>query len=188
VPRAITPPASTPSSAPSHNQHLGKSIRQHTLLLWSLGWYRFVCKLQHPSDCAAHLDALPHSAGSYLHCLASQGVPAPSTSSPWSSHQKRQQLRRGAHPSAHIFKYFLHQDMLDMVQKGYWTLLPFSELEHFVHLKLSPAGVIPSERVDLGPSWTIPLRNKFFICPTFAPIFYAIWPNFTAALTTHSLR
>jgi len=33
--------------------------------------------------------------------------------------------------------------MLDMVQKGYWTLLPFSELEHFVHLKLLPAGVIP---------------------------------------------
>jgi len=142
MPRAITPPASTTSTPSTHHQ-IGKFIRHHTRLLRSLGWYQFIRTLQHPSDCAAHLKALPHSAGPYLHRLASRGVPAPSTSSPWSTLQKRQQLRRGAHPSAHAFKDFLHQDMLDMVQKGYWSLLPFSELEQFVHLKLSPAGVVP---------------------------------------------
>ena len=143
MPRAITPPAFTTSDTLSHHHHLGKLIRQHTHLLRSLGWYQFIRKLQHPSDCAAHLRALPHSAGPYLHRLASRGVPAPSTSSPWSTRQKRQHLRRGAHPSAHVFKEFLHQDMLDMVQKGYWSILPFSEVEQFVHLKLSPAGVVP---------------------------------------------
>jgi len=33
--------------------------------------------------------------------------------------------------------------MLDMLKKGFWSILPFSAVKHYPHLKLSPAGVIP---------------------------------------------
>mmetsp|Transcript_905 Transcript_905/g.1359 ORF Transcript_905/g.1359 Transcript_905/m.1359 type:complete len:413 (+) Transcript_905:2296-3534(+) len=33
--------------------------------------------------------------------------------------------------------------MLDMVQRGYWTVVPFHAIRHFPQLKISPAGVIP---------------------------------------------
>jgi hypothetical protein len=33
--------------------------------------------------------------------------------------------------------------MWDMVQKRYWTVLPFSAVKHFPHLKLAPSGVVP---------------------------------------------
>jgi hypothetical protein len=48
------------------------------------------------------------------------------------------------HSSAqHQYRNFLIEDMLDMVEKGYWAVLPFSTLQHYTHLKLSPEGVVP---------------------------------------------
>lgn len=38
---------------------------------------------------------------------------------------------------------FLNDEMLDMINKGYWVVLPYHSLWHYPHLKLSPAGVIP---------------------------------------------
>ena len=35
------------------------------------------------------------------------------------------------------------EDMLDMVKKHYWTVLPFHAMKHYVHLKLSPAVLVP---------------------------------------------
>jgi hypothetical protein len=67
-----------------------------------------------------------------------------STSPPWTSRQCLQALRRGAHPSAtHHFRTFLHEDLLDMVAKGYWAILPYNALRHLTHLKLSPSGAVP---------------------------------------------
>jgi hypothetical protein len=109
-----------------------------------MGWAAFIKHLQFPSDCTANLHALSHSAGSYLHRLATNGVPAPSSSPPWSKAMLRTALRRGAHASAKFqFREFLHEDLLDMVSKGYWTLLPFSAVQHYTHLKLPPCGVVP---------------------------------------------
>jgi hypothetical protein len=79
-----------------------------------------------------------------LHRLAFQGVPAMSASPPWTSRQRLYALRCGAHPSAtHHFRTFLHEDLLDMVAKGYWAILPYNAVRHLPHLKLSPSGVVP---------------------------------------------
>jgi hypothetical protein len=33
--------------------------------------------------------------------------------------------------------------MAEMVNMGYWTVLPFSAVQHLPHLALAPAGVVP---------------------------------------------
>jgi hypothetical protein len=152
-PRPVTPPplqplptASTPPhlSQPSTLKSLGKYVRAHTTLLRQLGWHRFIKHLQHPTDISPYLDRLPHPAASYLHRLAVNRVPAPSQEKPCPIARLRNTLKKGAHVSAkHPFKDFLFEDLLDMVQKGYWTVLPFSAVKSYQHLKLSPSGVVP---------------------------------------------
>jgi hypothetical protein len=81
--------------------------------------------------------------GPYLSRLAWHGVPAPSSATPWQESRLRPVLRRGPHTSAlHQFKSFLFEDLLDMVSKGYWAILPYNAIRKLPHLKLSPAGVV----------------------------------------------
>jgi hypothetical protein len=82
----------------------------------------------------------------------------------------RNALRRGAHASAKFqFKEFLHEDLLDMVSKGYWTLLPFSAVKHYAHLKLSPCGVVPQRtrrpRPIVDYSFTTVNRDSLPLAP-----------------------
>jgi hypothetical protein len=63
---------------------------------------------------------------------------------PWPIHLKRAVIRRGPHVSAaHHFRDFLWEDMTDMVGKGFWVVLPFKQVQHYLHLKLAPCGVVP---------------------------------------------
>lgn len=50
-----------------------------------------------------------------------------------------------SHPSAKIaYADFLKQDMLYMIAKGFWTVVPYETVQHPPTLwKLSPAGVVP---------------------------------------------
>jgi hypothetical protein len=147
---AITPPPSPTATLPSISTDsdvraaLGKSLRHHSRLLRNLGWRHFIHRLQQPTDYADNLANIPHSAGTYLHRLVKCGVPAPSASPPWSSTYLKATLRRGPHSSATgQYRTFLHRDLLDMINKGYWAILPFRAVKAFPHLKLSPAGVDP---------------------------------------------
>jgi hypothetical protein len=57
---------------------------------------------------------------------------------------KLKAFRRGAHASAtQLFREFLHDDMKDYIEKGFWTVLPFRAVKHYAHLKLAPCGVVP---------------------------------------------
>lgn len=123
---------------------LGKFARKHVKLLRQLGWHQFVKHLQHPLDTTPTLASIPHTAAQYLHALATNGVPAPSKSTPWTQEHLTTILKKGAHVSAkRIYKNFLFDELLTMVQNGYWTVLPFAAVRHFSHLKLSPSGVVP---------------------------------------------
>ncbi len=109
-----------------------------------LGWHDFVRLHQHPLSINPSLATAPHPAASYLHRLARHGVPAPSDSPPWSPYRRDQAFQRGPHPSAaRQFANFILEDMWDYVRMGFWTVLPFSAVRHFPHLKLAPAGVVP---------------------------------------------
>ncbi len=139
-------PRPPPAAAPQKDLDvlLGKSAYKASLLLKRLGWTTFIKTLQHPSDYSNNLHALPHPAGLYLQRLAHTGVPAPSSAPPWTSQHRRRVLHRGSHSSAtHQFHDFLYADMLDMVEKRFWVVLPYAALRHEPHLKLSPCGVVP---------------------------------------------
>lgn len=82
--------------------------------------------MQRPLDINSNIGHMNHPQSSYLHRLAATGIPAPSHSKPWSKQHLLTVYRRGAHASAlHQFRDFLFEDMLDMVQKKYWVILPF---------------------------------------------------------------
>jgi hypothetical protein len=125
---------------------LGKLAMQYAHGLARLGWARFLRQHHHrrfPST-SPHLDALPHPAATLLHNLATNGVPAPSSAPPWSTTLQDAATSRGPHPSAaRTYTHFLLEDMFDMVQMGYWLVLPFSAVRGHPHLKLAPSGVVP---------------------------------------------
>jgi hypothetical protein len=141
-PSIITPPSSSSSEPPA--TLLGKYAIDAACLLRHLGWPAFIRHLQHPSDYAADLHLLPHPAGPYLARLARSGIPAPSSAAPWSSNKRHRIVERGPHPSAaQHYCDFLYEDLLDMVSKRYWVVLPFAAIKHHPHLKLSPCGIVP---------------------------------------------
>jgi len=76
-----------------------------------------------------------------------------------------------------LYKEFLHEDFLDMVRKGYWSILPFDAVCRLPHLKLSPAGVVnnnslpvsPTAAMQLGHAFTRFLHQIAYANPAFGP-------------------
>jgi hypothetical protein len=123
---------------------LGKFAYRAAASLAQSGWNAFVIQEQQPKSVHTHLPPSVHPAAPYLSRLARHGVPAPSLNPPWSAARRLLAHRRGPHPSAsRLFPDFLLQDMAEMVNMGYWTVLPFSAVQHLPHLALAPAGVVP---------------------------------------------
>lgn len=53
-------------------------------------------------------------------------------------------MKRGSHISARMqFREFLETEMVDMVRRGYWVVVPYHVIRHLLGLKISPAGVVP---------------------------------------------
>jgi hypothetical protein len=126
--RTVTPVPTPVDSPPKPDvlASLGKLIRDHSNLFKTLGWQQFITTLQQPRDTASYLHRLPHPAAPFLHRISSIGIPAPSSSAPWTMSHKRHHYQWGAHYWASAqYRTFLWEDMLDMVRKGYWTILPF---------------------------------------------------------------
>ncbi len=85
-----------------------------------------------------------HPAATYLHRLTTSGVPAPSMAHPWSLQKKNNTFARGPHISASkIYRSFLLEDMTNMINQHYWTILPYQAIRHYPQLKLSLSGVVP---------------------------------------------
>jgi hypothetical protein len=61
-------------------------------------------------------------------------------------------MQRGAHTSAsHQYASFLHSDIYDYVNMGYWTVLPYRSVRHLPSLRLAPAGVVPQRECRPRP-------------------------------------
>ncbi len=134
-----------PSPSSFSPGELGKCARLAFQDLQRLGWFPFLASHQKYSSLNSHhYGILKHPVIPYLHCLATHGVPAPSTATPWTFQQKQQAFQQGPHVSAaKIYASFVLEDMYQMVREGYWCVLPFAAVAAYPHLKLSPAGVVP---------------------------------------------
>jgi len=91
-----------------------------------------VCTIQHP---AAHL----------LNHLQCHSAPAVLSTSLWSQAQCEAAITRGSHLSARQHPPFLEQEMLHMVRKGQWIILPYHDIAHLPNLQISPMGVVPQQ-------------------------------------------
>jgi hypothetical protein len=124
------------------------------------GWDWFFKKRQNNS-LHYHFADWNHPATPALRQLLCNGAPVINSAPPWSLRRKDQAMQRGSHPSAkHLYADFLNDEMLDMVNKGYWMVLPYHSLKHHPHLKLSPAGVIPQR--NRRPHTIVDCANKVF--------------------------
>ena len=143
--------AATPSALSGLPHELGKCIARDVALLNKLGWKRFVAARRHRKDLAdLHIN---HPAKRLLMTYKNQGVPAKVTTPPWSPERIRQAVTRGPHRSCEEHTEFLAEEFVSMIQKGQWTILPFSVVEKFVNLRVSPPGVVPQH--DRRPRWII---------------------------------
>jgi len=52
-------------------------------------------------------------------------------------------MEQGSHHLAIQHLDFLEQEMLTMVQKGQWLVLPYKDIKNLPNLRLSPLGVVP---------------------------------------------
>jgi hypothetical protein len=138
---------SKPSPIPAYDR-LGKHITLNSHRLQHLGWNALVAsarglsdiaagvdRLRHP---AAGVDRLRHPAAGYLSYLRVSGAPSKQRTAPWPRSKRDAAMDRGAH--------FLYEEMADMVDKAQWIVLPYSLVERYPDLRISPIGVVPQHK------------------------------------------
>ena len=131
---------------------LGKCIALDVALLKKLGWRRFVAARRTRKD-LANMHGINHPAKRLLLAYKNQGVPVKVTTPPWSPERIRQAIARGPHRSCREHIEFLSEEFVSMIQKGQWTILPYSAVKDFIHLRVSPPGVVP--QFDRRPRWIV---------------------------------
>ena len=127
------------------NDRLGKLVLLAASRLASAAsWGAFVTSTRGPSNLQTHIATnTQHPAGPYLDRIRPIGAPILQSSKPWSREEISVALARGSHQSALGHLEFLRDEMSDMVEQGYWTVLPYSMVLNLSHLRLSPLGVVP---------------------------------------------
>ena len=81
------------------------------------------------------------------HC----GAPVVLMTGEWTEGKRLAALKRGTHKSATKHAPFIREELVSMVEKGQWTVLPYSVYKWLPRLRLSPPGV-KVER-DRRPRW-----------------------------------
>ena len=127
------------------NDRLGKLILlAATRFAASASWESFVTNIRGPSNLQDKIALrTSHPAGEYLDRLRPIGAPVLQTTKPWDRESISIALARGSHQSALSHLEFLRDEMADMIEQGYWVILPYSNVLHLPHLRLSPLGVVP---------------------------------------------
>jgi len=132
-------------------QNLGKCIARDLTLLTKLGWRKFVAARRSRKDLANM--QFKHPAKRLLNQYKIHGVPVKVSTRPWTQEQLDYAIARGPHQSCREHIAFLNEEFVDMIDKGQWTILPYSAVKNFLNLRLSPPGVVPQR--DRRPRWIV---------------------------------
>jgi len=65
------------------------------------------------------------------------------STAPWLCTCRNKAMAQGSHQSAHQHLPFLEQEILTMVSKGQWMVLPYKVVADLPSLRISPLGVMP---------------------------------------------
>jgi hypothetical protein len=104
-------------------------------------WEDFVLTFRGRSYLADDLDRVDHPAAGLLRHWRDHGVPAQTSSEPWSDAVKDSHVERGCHRSASEQASFLREEMAEFIDNKFWVVLPYQLVRHMPTLQLSPAAV-----------------------------------------------
>jgi hypothetical protein len=110
----------------------------------SNSWEEFVPKVRDArGDFHPDVGKVPHPAAHLLNRFQIAGSPVTCSGIPWTFAQKAEALTRGSRQSARQHIPFLRQEIINMIRKGQWTLLPVRLVLNELQLSISPLGVVP---------------------------------------------
>ena len=107
----------------------------------SASWETFVEAFRGPSYLSDDLDEIDHPASELLRRWRDEGVPARSSSEPWTPEQKDECIQRGCHHSANEHADFIREEMADFIDDKFWMVLPYELVRHLAELMLSPVAI-----------------------------------------------
>jgi hypothetical protein len=111
----------------------------------SASWDEFVPKVRDArGDIHPNVGQVPHPVAHLLNRFCISSAPVACSGTPWTFAQKSAALTRGPRQSARQHIPFLRQEVVDMIHKGQWTLLPARLVLNELQLRISPLGVVPS--------------------------------------------
>ena len=104
-------------------------------------WEAFVNNFRGRSYLSPNLDQVDHPAVDLLKTWRDQGVPAMTSSPPWSKDQLDACIQRGCHRSATEHADFLREEMSEFIENKFWVVLPYELARELPSLQLSPSAV-----------------------------------------------
>jgi hypothetical protein len=111
------------------------------------GFEKLVKLRRGKSDFGSGVKNIKHKAARYLHHLEKRGANVVLKTPPWSLERLEETIKRGPHKSSEEHAAFLREELLDFVQKGFWTILPWRLVKKYKRmlriLRISPMGVVP---------------------------------------------
>ena len=125
---------------------LGEHAKLHSRLFLSGGLDATVRATRPWGDVLPQHGGKQHTALVLLSSHAKNGVPVVTSAAPWSKKLLAQRVKQGSHQSCKEHKPFLREEMLDFVNKGFFTLLPWRLVKDLPSLWVSPLGITPQRK------------------------------------------
>jgi hypothetical protein len=122
---------------------LGEYIVLYSSRYCPQGWTKFINGCRLPSDFATNVKQLPHHAARLLDHLRRHGASVPFITVPWTQAKLEEAKSHDSHKSSKDHLDFLLEEILSMMQKGQWILLPYELIKDLPNLRLSPLGMVP---------------------------------------------
>ena len=124
------------------NDHLGKLVSSSVVLFCnSASWTDYMHSTRGEPWISSAVSDLDHPAAPLLQHLRQHGAPAQMTGVPWSPESLQSCLQRGPHKSALEYSNFVHEEMADFCDKGFWTVLPYALIKNLPTYKYLPWGL-----------------------------------------------
>ena len=122
---------------------LGEHAKLHSRLFLSGDLDAAVRSTRPRGDVLLQHGEKQHAASVPLSSCAKNGVPVVTSTASWSEKLLAQHVKRGSHQSCKEHKPFLREEMLDFVNKGFFTLSPWHLVKDPPGLRVSPLGIMP---------------------------------------------
>ena len=125
-----------------HNDALGKSAQSaYDRLAAAPSWDSFVDGWCGRPYIKESVGTIPHPSAPFLNHLHNQGVPVETVDGNWTQAERDTCFQHGPHASGQQHSAFVHEEMAEFADTGYWVVLPYSAIKHMENLKPSPLSV-----------------------------------------------